>query len=254
MSARLFRRTLPARGGDEVIVQVYQSRGPPVRTGPLVSTRFGRAWVAGTLGDLGGPRVVRVAQHVHEPVAGEHLQEVEAGGPECEVRESYIVCGTRDHGSGVVRVIVDEAFEVRAQDVRLAREAPVERAPRDARALHDPGDGDVACRSVRISSRSAAVSASREGSKCRTVIDVLRHHRPDQTGREASKRGGILMRNPAKNSAGVPGLEPRTTEGLWLSGLLRANLLEPRIHTVLTAPVYGLMRVDTTSFGPRERV
>lgn len=44
------------------------------------------------------------------------------------------------------------------------------------------------------------------------------------------------------------------SEGLWLSGLLRANLLDPRIHAVLTAPVYALSRVDTTSFGPRERV
>ncbi len=45
----------------------------------------------------------------------------------------------------------------------------------------------------------------------------------------------------------------RSTEGLWLSGLLRANLLDPRIHAVLTPLVYGLSRVDTTSFGPPQR-
>ncbi len=54
--------------------------------------------------------------------------------------------------------------------------------------------------------------------------------------------------------AGVPGLEPRKTEGLWRSGLLRANLLEPRIHAVPTAPVYGLSLVDSISFGPCERI
>src|SRR5690606_12636564 len=51
--------------------------------------------------------------------------------------------------------------------------------------------------------------------------------------------------------AGVPGLEPRTTEGLGLSGPPRANLLDPRIHAVLTVLVYALLRVDTSSFGPR---
>ena len=43
-------------------------------------------------------------------------------------------------------------------------------------------------------------------------------------------------------------------EGPWLSGLLRAKLLDPRIHAVLTILVYALLRVNTSSFGPRGRV